>query len=412
MSNIKAKLQTLLDSPGVYLFFDAQKELVYVGKATSLKSRVKSYFSGQKSPRPIEEMIHEVTDIKWLVTDSVLEAVLLEGLYIKKYRPKYNIQWRDDKSWNYITLSKDTYPKIKTLRERELKQLADPDKMYSNIFGPFPHLNTAATLKILRRIFHYSTCEPFQKRPCLYYQMHQCFGVCTGEISAKDYKKIVIKPLTLFLSGKKQQLIKTLTKEMLLASKQNKFEEAKRLRDQIYSLQKIQDVALLNKNFVESYQAQTEEKIKRIEGYDISNISGVEAVGSMVVFENEQSAKNEYRKFKIKTVQGTNDTAMLREILTRRLNHFEWTLPDIILIDGGKPQVNTAKKVLAEFNLQIPLIGLAKGAERKKNEIVNASSFTQEKLFKILPILINVRDEAHRFAIGYHRKLRAKKFLS
>jgi excinuclease ABC subunit C len=249
----KTILTSLPDSPGIYLFYNTKKELIYVGKATSLKHRVKSYFVGRRTPRPIEEMIHEVVDINYKQTDSVLEAVILESVYIKKYLPKYNVIGKDDKSWNYIVVTKDIYPKISTLREHDLKRLSvDGLKMTTHfryMFGPYPGLNTKAAMKLLRRIFHFSTCKALQGKPCLYRQMGQCLGVCTGEITALDYKNKVIHPLVLFLKGNKKQVIKEFEKRMKLASKQQDFEEAGLLRDQLKALYRIHDVALLNDSF-------------------------------------------------------------------------------------------------------------------------------------------------------------------
>jgi excinuclease ABC subunit C len=194
LSQLLAKLPS---KPGIYLFYNTQKELIYVGKATALKSRVRSYFLGKRTPRPIEEMIHEVVDIKYKQTDSVLEAVILESVYIKKYLPKYNVIGKDDKSWNYIVVSKELYPHVSTLREHDVKllKLKNPRalKQFKYFFGPYPGLNTKAAMKLLRRIFHFSTCKPLQGKPCLYRQMGQCLGVCTGEISAFDYVKKVIR---------------------------------------------------------------------------------------------------------------------------------------------------------------------------------------------------------------------------
>ncbi|MCX6780267.1 MAG: UvrB/UvrC motif-containing protein, partial [Candidatus Magasanikbacteria bacterium] len=246
---IEQKLKQLPDSPGVYMFFSAQKELIYVGKASSLKNRVKSYFIGKKSPRPIEEMIHKVVDLDTETTDSALEAAILEGFYIKKYRPKYNVQWRDDKSWNYIGITKDAYPEVITIRQHELT--LEKQKEFKYFFGPYPGLNAKVAMKILRKLFSFSTCRPGAKRPCFYYQLGECLGVCTGEISAADYKQKVIRPLVLFLDGKKKLLIKDIEKEMTLAAKAENFEEAARLRNQLGHLKKIQDIALLNESFMQ-----------------------------------------------------------------------------------------------------------------------------------------------------------------
>lgn len=398
----------LPDSPGIYLFFSLSKELIYVGKATSLRSRVRSYFSGQRTPRPIEEMIHEVVKIDYRPTDSVLEAIILESVYIKKFQPKYNVLGKDDKSWNYIVVTKESFPHIKTLRQHELVQLNkyEQKKLYQEMFGPYPGLNTKAALKILRRLFHFSSCDPGQGRPCLYRQMGQCLGVCTGEITAVEYQKQVIRPLMLFLRGNKKRVIKEFETQMKRATKEERFEEAARLRDQLKSLYRIQDVALMNESFFTNQKSH--EPDFRIEGYDISNLGTTDKVGSMVVFNKLGPVKSEYRKFTIKTVEGQSDVDCLAEVLHRRLNHEEWLLPKIFLIDGGRPQVNKASEVLKERGVLIPVIGIAKGPERKRNDIILGDKHPEiiawVSAHKLL--LIKVRDEAHRFAITFNRSKR------
>ncbi|MCF6276678.1 MAG: GIY-YIG nuclease family protein [Candidatus Magasanikbacteria bacterium] len=416
MQNIKKKIQNLPDKPGIYLFYCVKKQLIYVGKATSLKSRVRSYFAGQRTSRPIEELIHEVKNIKYKQTDSVLEAVILEAIYIKKYEPKYNVKGKDDKSWNYIIFTKDEFSRVLTLRQHTFKQFSEKEikKKYLKIFGPFPGLKSKETLAVLRRIFHFSVCKPNAKRSCMYYQMHQCEGVCVGEISAKDYKRKIVNPLGLFLNGKKKILIKQLKIRMKESAKKEEFEEARRLRNQIFSLQEIRDIALINKSFVANIE--DEKKLKRIEGYDISNLGETGKVGSMVVFENGEANKSKYRKFKIRTVKGQNDTACLEEVIRRRLRHSgavdideqsndKWLLPNVFLIDGGKPQVNRVKKILKEFSVEIPVVGIAKGAKRKKNEFI-FDQINYKLVEENKETFIKVRDEAHRFAINYQRKLR------
>lgn len=448
MPNITKQLKSLPASPGIYLFYNSKRELIYVGKATSLKSRVKSYFTGkQKSPRPIESMIDEVKNIKTIKTDSVLEAIILEGQYIKKYRPKYNVDWKDDKSWNYLYLTNEPFPKLKTIRQHEIHN----SKFIihnSNLFGPFPSLNTRETLKLLHKLFYISRCSPpflspparggaprlsgrgggrgKKPKPCFDYQLGQCLGVCTGEITTKEYKQKVIKPLNEFLKGNKKRLLQNLKKQMLLAAKQQNFEEATRLRNQINNLKKIQDVSLLNKNLfhndlqITNYRLQ----ITRIEAYDISNLGPTGKVGSMVVFDQSGPLKSEYRKFKIKTVAGQSDVDCLKEIIIRRFNN-NWPLPDIILVDGSTPQVNAIKKIInlspparggvvesrqGETGVvgDIPVIGIAKGPTRKKNEFIfdkhnqKIADFIQANEI----LLIRARDEAHRFAITYQKKLR------
>lgn len=415
MMSVDKKLQSKLpDIPGVYLFYNKKKELIYVGKATSLKSRVKSYFSGVKNIRPIELLLHEVSYIDWTETDSVLEAIILEANTIKKFLPKYNIVGRDDKSWNYIGITKDVFPKVVTVRQHDLESVGHEGSAgFKQLFGPYPGLNTRATMKVLRKIFHFSTCKPNQKRPCLYHEMGQCLGVCTGEISPTAYRAKVIRPLVTFLSGRKKYLLKQLEIQMRKAAKGEDFEEAARLRNQISALQRIQDVALLNKSFVEDQFGYNGESVgfRRIEGFDISNLGSTGMVGSMVVFENGESKKSDYRKFRIRTVGGQSDVDCLEEMLRRRLKHTEWTYPKLFLIDGGLPQVNRVKAVLKDLDIDIPIVGIAKGPDRKRNDIILG---TKDKnaidwLYRHTRLLIHIRDEAHRFAVTYQRTLRRLK---
>jgi len=447
MLKVKLQLALLPDNPGIYLFYNKEKELIYVGKATSLKSRVGSYFRLKKITRPIEAMMHEVVSIKYKNTDSVLEAVILEANYIKTYLPKYNVLGKDNRSWNYIVITKDEYPEVKTIRqhEYELKKKAEKAgvkydegefdlKQFAYVFGPYPGLNTRAAIKILRQIFHFSSCQPGQKRPCLYYQMGQCVGVCVRAISSKEYKEKVVQPLVMFLKGQKKLLIKSLEKKMKVASKEENYEEAGRLRDQLKSLYRIQDITLINKSMVEVPKAEQMPAgdgkifadIKRIEGYDISNLGVSGKVGSMVVFDSAGPIRDQYRKFKIKFVEGQSDVDCLEEVIRRRFNHPEWEIPSMLLIDGGRPQVNRVEKVLQDLHILIPIVGIAKGPERKKNEFTFPMSiFTDdEKVARDIrearrafvnwvnehqEILVRVRDEAHRFAITYQRQTRKLK---
>lgn len=392
-------IKNLPDSPGIYLFYK-DSELIYIGKATSLKNRVRSYFSNPKNLRPIELLINEVNDIKWIETDSVIEAAILEAKYIKKFSPRYNIMGKDDKSWIYLYLTKEDFPKLKTVREHELKDF--DKKKVKKLFGPYPNIKTSEMLRILHSLFYISKCEPKQRRPCFDYQIKKCLGVCIGTISKEEYDKRVIKPIIQFLNGNKGAVIRNLERQMKIYAKNKHFEEANRVKFQINRLKKIQDASLINKSFVEDI-FKKETFIKRIEGYDISNLGKNYKVGSMVVFDLNGPIKKEYKRFKIKTIEKQSDIDCLGEVFERRIKHDDWELPQIILVDGGKAQVNLAKKT---FN-DIFVLGIAKGEDRKKDEFIYSSkdkdiiNFIEnnKKLF------INVRNEAHRFAISYQRKL-------
>jgi excinuclease ABC subunit C len=341
----------------------------------------------------------------------VLEAIILEANYIKKFLPKYNVLGKDDKSWNYIVITKDEYPQVKTLREHDYNlyiRTSKDKKMYTYVFGPYPGLNTKAALKLLRKIFHFSSCKPHSGKPCLYRQMHQCLGVCTGEISTKDYKQKVLKPLVLFLQGYKKRVIKEFEKRMNAAGKQEAFEEAAQLRDQLKALYRIQDIALLNEWFYKDAPLELESRVNRIEGYDISNLGSTDKVASMVVFNLSGPIKSEYRKFNIKTVVGQSDVDSLAEVFERRLKRDDWAMPDVFLIDGGRPQVNMVKKILEKHAITIPLVGIAKGPARKRNDFLLGSKEPRfiQWVATHQTLLIRVRDEAHRFAITFNRSKR------
>ncbi len=405
MNILKSKTEKMPDSPGIYLFYKS-KELVYVGKATSLRNRVKSYLK-PKNERPIEMMIDEVSDVRWIETDSVLEALILESLYIKRFKPRYNIKEKDDKSWIYLVITKDEFPKLEAVRERSLKK-----SDYRYVFGPYAGMRTSETLKLLHYLFNVSRCSPNQKRPCFDYELEHCLGVCTGEITSREYKEKAINPLIMFLKGKKKMVLTSLNKKMKEASKMQDFEEAGRLRNQMFSLEKIRDFSLLNKSFL-SDSFEPGSNIKRIEGYDISNLGSDAKVGSMVVFDGKGPVKSEYKRFRIRTVAGQSDVDCLKEVLERRLRHPEWPLPDMILVDGGKPQVNAAKSILKKNNIKMLIIGIAKGKERKKNELFFSESNHKfaSSVNGNLKLLIRVRDEAHRFAIAYQRSLSIKNLI-
>lgn len=393
--------KNLPDHPGVYLYQDKQGRVIYVGKAASLKARVSSYW---KNPdQRIQELVKEIHSVDYKKTPTVIEALILEANLIKELKPKYNIKGKDNKTFLYVLFLKEDFPTPILVREHELQNI--PKQKILSLFGPF----TSATylkkaLSILRGIFPWACPRATRRnKPCFYYQIKRCSGVCVGEISKKDYLKI-IKNLILFFEGKKEKIIKNLEKEMKNLAKKEEFEKAKVLRDRIIALEHIKDIALLRENDIAQFP------FKRIEGYDISNISGKLAVGSMVVFTNRNSDKNEYRKFKIKTIDGPNDTAMLAEVIERRFKN-DWKKPDLILIDGGKGQVNATQLVLDKLKIKIPIVGIAKGEKRKNNILVLGKNVGNKDIIspQVKNILIQVRDEAHRFAIKYHRKLRGIK---
>lgn len=431
MTSQDYKKLNLPDSPGVY-FFKKKRKILYVGKATSLKDRVKSYFSRDliRTRGPLlVRMLEESDSVAFEIADSVLEALILEAHYIKKFQPFHNSISKDDKSYNYVVITKEKFPRILTMRETELFRMRNGESRIvknlsrSNQFliphssftirfmaGPFPHgQQLREALKIIRRIFPYRDlkCNPDQGRPCFNRQIGLCPGVCTGEISEKEYKK-TIKNIELFFQGKKAQIVKNLEREMKSLAKAKEFEKANIAKRQIFALNHIQDVALLKQENLKpkTYNLKPE---FRIESYDIAHMSGKETVGVMVVIENGEVNKNEYRKFKIKGTDGVvevDDTKNLREILQRRFKHTEWVKPDLIVIDGGVGQLNTAKEVLKVLNLNIEIVSVVKNERHRPREILG-----NQKIIKMLEksILLS-NNEAHRFAISYHKNLRNRAF--
>jgi len=395
------KNNILPENPGVYLFKKG-KGILYIGKATSLRDRVKSYFSNDlistRGPL-IVDMVFLADKIDYIETDSVLEALILEASLIKKYQPRYNTKEKDNKSYNYVVITKEEFPRVLIERGRNLEKIQDLGFKIQEKFGPYTNgTQLKDALKIVRKIFPFrDKCKIGQQKPCFDYQLGLCPGVCIGFVSKKDYAKN-IKNIELFFEGKKKQLIKKLEKDMDSFSKKQEFEKANEVKKTIFALNHIQDVALIKKEDTSDFSAYVP-RLYRIEAYDIAHISGEANVGVMTVIENGRINKNEYRKFIIRDSK-QNDIAGLEEILKRRLKHTEWTLPQIIVVDGGKAQINIARKVLS--NLQIKIVSVLKGKGHKPKAILGDKNITEKYSNNIL--LAN--NEAHRFAIKYHRQKR------
>lgn len=412
-SHIKIKNDQLPEVPGVYLMKDEKGTVIYVGKATSLKRRVPNHFLRPHSPQ-IAEMTTLVHEIDYIEKPTALEALILEANLIKYYFPKYNTKDKDNRSFLYLVITKEEFPRPLLIRGTELEE--DASTRYKAVFGPYTSPRSLrAALDLIRKIIPWSTCQPGQKRACFYVHLNQCPGVCIGKIDQKSYQKI-IRDLISFFEGKKDDLIKQYQREMKEFSHAQAFEEAARVRNKIFFLEHIQDIAILKREDDEVDKIAVGEApinlFGRIEGYDISNISGASSVASMVVFENGAPAKAEYRKFRIKSVVGSNDVASLQETIMRRFRN-NWRRPDLLLIDGGLPQVHAVETVIHHLGLGIPVVGLAKGAERKRNDVIcsQVSKELCELCVKYVDLLASVRDEAHRFAITYHRSLRRRTSL-
>lgn len=398
------KNKKLPDEPGVY-FFKKGRQMLYIGKATSIKDRIRSYFRqdiiDSRGPR-IVAMLEEATTVSFEVTDSVLSALLLENSLIKKHQPKYNAKEKDDKSYWYVIITKELFPRVLLVRGKNLITEMDPDEIKYQ-FGPFPQVSELRlALKIIRKIFPWrDKCQPAQKgktnRACFNYQIGLCPGVCTGEISRLDYQR-QIKNLKLLFEGKKQKLVGDLKKEMTQQAKVGQFEKAAQIRNQLFALSHIQDVALIKedkRNLASDF---------RLEAYDVAHLSGQNAVGVMVVFLDGQPAKNEYRRFKLKGVDGklNNDIASLKEILVRRLKHTEWPKADLIVVDGGQAQLNIAQKILVANGIKTPLVGVVKDEHHRPQKIIGGQKLSKNQIDEVL----FANNEAHRFALAYHKNRR------
>ena len=543
MFDIQEHLKKLPDEPGVYLMKDEDKTVIYVGKAISLKNRVRQYFQSSKNhSSKVKSMVKNIYSFEYIITDSELEALILECNLIKQYRPKYNVLLRDDKTYPYIKVTtNEDYPRVLKVR-RVLKDKA-------KYFGPYTNITAVNdTLEIIRNTYPIRTCNiDIDKairnnvRPCLNKHIKKCVGPCTGDVSKEDYNKMV-EEILMFLSGKEEKLIELLKEKMNKCAMEFNFEDAAIYRDKIRSLedmiqkQKIdsgtsdlnQDIIamarahdeacvqvffirngkivgrehyilegvmdssresilssfvkqfymaqdyvpkeiliedevedsfvleewlsnkkgqrvsikvpqkgekknlieMVRKNAVEylekfsdmnkmKYQKSVgaleelkdviglEEIPKRIESFDISNIQGVDSIGSMVVFTNGKKDKKEYRRYKIKTVIGPNDYDSMAEIVERRLKY--GNLPDLILLDGGKGQVSAVKKVLDRNNVKIPLSGMFKDDKhRTKGLISQEKEIELDNTSNLYRFVASIQEEVHNYAITYHRSLRNK----
>jgi len=434
----------LPDSPGVY-FFKSGRKILYIGKATSLRDRVRSYFStslGDARSSAIVAMIEEAKSISWQKTDSVLEALILEANLIKRHQPKYNTDEKDDKSYNYLVITKEEYPRVLVIRGRELFGLIKsrrsgrgPDLTSGLVatYGPYPQgRSLVEALKIVRKIFPFrDKCTPcgisrdallsnsheldnsksqvrqrgdtsqarshLACRPCFNRQIGLCPGVCSGEVSRKDYARTIRHIKTLF-SGKVKMLKKMLEREMRAEAKAERYENARELRRQIGALEHIRDVSLIKSDLPRISV--------RIEAYDVAHTSGAETVAVMTVVNNGEPEKDSYRKFKIKTAKN-DDIGALKEALSRRLAHNEWPFPRVFVVDGGTAQLRVATSVLKGAGVVIPVVAVVKNEFHKPERLIGDAKAIEACGKEIL--LAN--QEAHRFAISYHRTRRRRQML-
>ena len=407
------KLKTLPSSPGVYFHKNSAGEIIYVGKAAVLKNRVRQYFHKDLKDPKTEALKAEIADTDWIVVDTEMDALFLESEMIKRYKPKWNILLRDDKTVSYVRIDlKSEVPTVTLTRQ----PLGDDAKYV----GPFYAKNTIETaLRILRHIFPYYD-KPYTGKKTLNTDLNLTPGIEIGKTTPKEYKAS-LRRLIRYLEGDREKLIKDIEHEMKISSASEDFERAAELRNQYFGLKGLKKkIVFSDKEFlgISSDQALKElQQIlglenppRRIEGYDISHNQGQDVVASMVVFTNGVSDRSEYRKFKMRS-QKNDDFKNMRETLTRRLRHPEWPYPDVILIDGGRPQLESIKDILDPTN--IPYLGIAKTFDHliipSENGYDELALPSNSHLVKLLQ---RIRDESHRFAITYHRLLARKRTVS
>lgn len=451
---VKEKIAKLPEASGVYLLKDKEQNIIYIGKAASLRKRLKTHFlRHKKAYQPARNLtgvktsnngfakggssrhgilLSNVVDIDYILTADESTALLLEAALIKRYNPRYNVLLKDDKSYPRLKLTiNENYPRL--LITRKIK----PDKAL--YFGPFTNAKLLReAFKFMRRVFPLRTCQkiPTQanRRACLDYHIGQCIGPCVHNNRKKEYRAIVAE-LRLFLDGRQNELIELLRPQMKKAAEDKNYESATRIRNRMQALSMLtcadNSVDLQRAQFGKTsphsisrmpatIPLQVEElrsllklvnPLRTIEAFDVSNISGKEAVGSMVCFTDGKPRKNRYMHFKIKTVHVIDDYSMMREIVSRRYKKLlseKGTLPDLIIIDGGKGHLAASKAELRALRIiNIPVIGIAKNPDKiythERKDPILLGKFTQALFF-----CERVRDEAHRFAISYHRLLRKK----
>ena len=412
---LKQKLKNLPDSPGVYFHKNKTGEIIYVGKAAVLKNRVRQYFQNSEKDVKTAALVREISDTDWIVVDIEMDALFLESEMIKRYMPKWNILLRDDKTVSYVRITMN-------LEVPDISFTRNPIDDGATYIGPFYGKSAVEkAVRTLRKIFPYYN-KPYTGKKTLDTDLNLTPGIEIGKSTPKDYKRN-LKKLIRYLEGEREKLLKELEKTMRDESSKGNYELAAEARDQLFGLRELKKkIVFSDKEFLDisSDKALSDLKRllglskppKRIEGYDISHQSGENAVGSMVVFINGASARSEYRKFKIRG-SSKDDLKSMSEVIARRLKHREWDLPDLIILDGGKTQVNAILPLVAPFD--IPVIGRDKSGDHSKSAEVKI--VFQDKLIRldktshIARLIARVDEESHRFAITYHSLLKRKSML-
>jgi excinuclease ABC subunit C len=423
------KVKTFPTTPGVYLMKDADGKVIYVGKAKNLRNRAGSYFTAQAAlDRRTAELVKHIADIDFIATDTEVDALLREARLVKDVRPRFNTELKDDKTFPYLQIRiREEFPRVEFTRK--------PRRRGVRLYGPFTNARALrAAIQVLQRVFQFRTCSLDIRsnderwrwfRPCLLHSIRQCTAPCNFRVSREDYRK-QIRALRLVLEGKKARLIREMTDEMHQSSANLQFEKAAKIRDDIEALGKLELRGDVDKDAQpEVFHIDPKKGLRglqkllglpasprSIEGIDIAHLGGTDTVASLVSFLDGLPFKPGYRRFKIKTVEGVDDFASMREVVSRRFsahNRDEWGTPDLVLIDGGKGQLSAAVEAFRSLGLEPPtMISLAKQEE----EIFRPDQPEPIRLSRTsaaLRLLQFVRDEAHRFAQHYHHQLRKRR---
>lgn len=401
--SISNVVKTMPLGPGVYMMEARDGQVLYIGKASSLRKRVLSYFSKRTSLKT-GILIEHVERIKWIECDSQEQALILEAALIKEKKPRYNVALRDDKSYPYIEITTEEFPRVFISRPKA--------RTKSLLFGPYPKVKIVkSALNLIRKVFPYCSCKGIPKRPCLFFHLNLCPAPFAGYISRLNYKEN-IEGIIRILKGERQELIRDIRKRMEAAVKGNKFEEAALFRDRLFAIENLyRGRSLTHELLALKEMLHLSSLPLHIEAIDISALGGKEAAGSVVVFRCGSPDKNSYRRYRIKQVPAIDDYAMIGEVVSRRylrLKNENIKLPDLIIIDGGKGHAQRAREELNRLSITIPLIGIA-----KRNEEIwypeKSEPLIIPKDHPSLHLIQRLRDEAHRFARKYHLLLRSKK---
>lgn len=401
-------------TPGVYLMKDASGRILYIGKAASLAKRLQSYFKTRLLSPKIAVLMSKVKDIDVIETPSEVDALLLEASLVKRYSPRYNTRLKDDKSFPLLKITCEPFPKLQLTRDRR-----DAKAIYLGPYTDAKLLREAVGL--LQAIFPIRKCQKMPKHPCLYYHLGQCLAPCVNKNIKKKYDRVV-REIINFMRGGKSSFVQYLTRRMEAASRKRKYEEAQFFKEQLEAISRLRTRRFCRLRPLQGVSLSATAELKhslrlgklpeRIVCFDVSNISGREATASKVSFYRELPDKNDYRRYKIHTVVGIDDYAMIEEALGRMLHSLkegrERFMPDLIVIDGGRGHLNSAHKILKKEGYDtIPIIAIAKRFE----ELYTLNSKTPLALPETSPalhLLKKIRDEAHRFAIKYHHLLKEK----